>query len=64
MRTLAPYLNKSQRQNLLSLLHDAVHVNVKYRNLNFKCRVFKKWDVMEEGGTKGGVGVGKEDGGV
>lgn len=44
LRALAPYLSKAQKTAIFSLLSDPQHLTVRSRNLNFKCRVFRKWD--------------------
>jgi len=48
LRALAPYLSRPQKSALLGLLADPQHINAKYRNLNFKCRVLQQLGAVEE----------------
>lgn len=45
---LAPYLSKTKKAALLQLLSDPQHLTIKYRNVNFKCRIFKKYTGMHK----------------
>ncbi len=42
LAALTPYLSKTKKNALLPLLFDAQHLNIKYKNLNFRCRLLRK----------------------
>ncbi len=42
LAALTPYLSKAKKAALLPLLFDAQHLTVKYKNLNFRCRLLRK----------------------
>jgi hypothetical protein len=59
LRALVPYLSRPQKQALLNMLADPQHLTVRFRNLNFKCRIFRKLDLTE---IYAGTGTAKRSG--
>jgi hypothetical protein len=45
LRALAPYLSKSKQVQLFQLLQDYQHLSIKFRSMNFRCRILKKLSV-------------------
>lgn len=45
LRALTPYMSRAQKLSMISLLADPQHIGVKYRNLNFRCRLLHRLDI-------------------
>lgn len=58
---LAPYLSKTKKAALLQLLSEPQHLTIKYRNVNFKCRIFKKYSGSHTLRTSATIGNATSD---